>query len=272
MKPSSCPSINHADGIAIRASGSSGSSGPSVARGASGVRGVTFSGPRPRDPGTRVFPRALALALAGFVLLAADAGAAVPGNGDATFDFMARPVRSVVRAGVPVGVIVAWPVSTSPSDPDKWLDCDGTRVNAADYPELVAVLTGSASATTATVPDLRGLFLRGHGSQAHMKVNGWVQGNTITVHASGNLGEVQGDAIREIHGTLPLGHELPRGEWFLDTFGGAFGWRLPMDADGIAEGERNRVQTYFSASRVVPTANEIRPVNRAVRYLMRARP
>ena len=45
------------------------------------------------------------------------------------------------------------------------------------YPELFALVGGQ-------VPDLRGLFLRGHG------------GN------SAGLGEQQGDAIRNVHGTF----------------------------------------------------------------------
>jgi phage-related tail fiber protein len=45
--------------------------------------------------------------------------------------------------------------------PTGWLECDGSTVQAADYPSLVVYLTGNPSATSATLPDLRGEFVRG---------------------------------------------------------------------------------------------------------------
>jgi microcystin-dependent protein len=44
--------------------------------------------------------------------------------------------------------------------PEGWLACNGGVVQAADYPKLVEYLAGSA-ATSATLPDFRGEFLRG---------------------------------------------------------------------------------------------------------------
>ena len=108
------------------------------------------------------------------------------------------------------------------------------------YPELFAVV-GSQ------VPDLRGLFLRGHGGD------------------SAALGVRQGDAIRNIKGQI-TGNGLMSGgatgpfySWYTQNFGIGNG---AYDKNGVA----------FDASRVVPTAEENRPVNTAVRYLVRARP
>ena len=56
------------------------------------------------------------------------------------------------------------------------------------YPELVAVV-GS------TVPDYRGIFLRGHGSQTSTRYG-------AVVHSSAGLGQLQGDGIREIWGSV----------------------------------------------------------------------
>ena len=127
------------------------------------------------------------------------------------------------------------------------------------YPELVAVV-GS------TVPDYRVIFLRGHGSQVSTHYG------TVT-HASASLGELQGDAIREIWGV---------NEWAMSSWS-----HFPATTQNGAYYfvRRNRLNTeirdggghdfdfsaYFNASRVTPTSSEIRPVNRAVIFLIRAK-
>lgn len=115
------------------------------------------------------------------------------------------------------------------------------------------------------MPDLRGLFLRGHGSQSHTQNNGTKVGVTSTLHESGELGQVQGDAERRIGaGWLSIS--------FWDATGAAY----------IVSGSQARIEgnpssfihstISFDSSRVTPTAAENRPVNVAVRYLIRARP
>jgi hypothetical protein len=80
---------------------------------------------------------------------------------DATsFDPRKIHVEAVnVGGGVPIGTIVAWPVATNPSDWEKWLECNGQAIDAAVYPELAALYAPHGG----RVPDLRGMFLRGHG-------------------------------------------------------------------------------------------------------------
>lgn len=58
------------------------------------------------------------------------------------------------------------------------------------------------------VPDYRGLFLRGRGSQVYAQDNGTTVGVTETLHASGQLGQVQGDATRGIEGSISIWHYL----------------------------------------------------------------
>lgn len=155
-----------------------------------------------------------------------------------------------VGASIPVGTVITWPSNSWPSDRDNWLECNGQSISSAVYPELVAVV-GSR------VPDYRGIFLRGHGSQTSTHYG------TVT-HSSAGLGQLQGDAIREIWGDIPTGaveEDVP--------YSGAFGRaQLGMGADG-REGEDYGI--YFRASWVTPVAQEIRPVNRSVRYLIRTR-
>lgn len=98
------------------------------------------------------------------------------------------------------------------------------------------------------MPDLRGLFLRGVG------------GNSAA------LGIQQGDAIRNITGKLQIGII----DWMIDTAG----FIVKSGTAGNRHGSTGSPGTIleFDASRVVPTANENRPVNMAVRYLIRALP
>ena len=183
--------------------------------------------------------RILSLFAALLFLLPLLASSPIHGADSTSFD----PTRVEVKAkgsGVPVGMILAWPVATNPEDMDNWLECNGQSISPSVYPELFAVLGGQT-------PDLRGLFLRGHGGD------------------SAALGVRQGDAIRNIKGQI-TGNGLMSGgatgpfySWYTQNFGIGNG---AYDKNGVA----------FDASRVVPTAEENRPVNMAVRYLVRARP
>ena len=118
------------------------------------------------------------------------------------------------------------------------------------------------------MPDLRGLFLRGYGSQAHVQNNGTTVGVTSTLHESSQLGEVQGDATRQLNGSLSTGQMNA-------SVSGPFGYRTISNgahwmgeyASGVS-----LVEKFIDTARVTPTANETRPVNTAVRYLVRARP
>ena len=121
------------------------------------------------------------------------------------------------------------------------------------YPELVGVV-GSR------VPDYRGIFLRGQGSQTSTHYG------TVT-HSSAALGQLQGDGIRTIWGTF-VG-----GDWSgHDNQGGSSGAFWPAGNAGVQEGDDyNQIRYSFDVSRVTPVVGEVRPVNRAVRYLIRAR-
>ena len=212
----------------------------------------------------RAAPLPAALALAALL--------ALPGTGlalDSTFNPVSGIVTPQAGSSIPVGTVITWPVESNPLDWDNWLECDGSSVSSASYPTLVAILSGSSSATSATLPDYRGLFLRGRGYAIHQQINGTIYGTTSTLHLSGNLGEVQGDAIRNIYGTLPAGDALNSS--VTSAISGVFSWMTPASFVGFASTDQSNVLPFFSASRVVPTAEEVRPVNKAVRYLIRAK-
>lgn len=80
---------------------------------------------------------------------------------------------SAASGFTPVGTVIAVFAETAPTN---YLVCDGTAYNKADYPELAAHLLAltthsqyevSGDSTKFKVPDLRGEFLRGTGTNSH---------------------------------------------------------------------------------------------------------
>ena len=155
-------------------------------------------------------------------------------------------------SGVPVGTVITWASANNPNESGTWLECNGQ--SCAAYPDLVKVLGQNV------VPDYRGVFLRGLGSVTSTHY-GTVQ------HQSNGLGELQGDAIRNIYGdfsTLDAGGiEYPTGAFqhATDKSKRNIEYMYSMYNDYLVS---------FSASYVVPIANEDRPINRAVRYFIKA--
>ncbi len=189
---------------------------------------------------------------------------------DARFLAAGPPALTGARAGhAPVGGIIAWPFPRDPRDSAAWLDCDGRAVQAADYPALVAVLAGP-SAASARLPDLRGVFLRGFGSRSVSQENGTLTGVTATLHRSGPLGVLQGDAMRRITGTLPGGGRSRPDAHAADGLRGAFFRDWSSRGPGSGETADGRAPIGFDSGRVTPGAEETRPVNMAVRWLIRA--
>ena len=141
-----------------------------------------------------------------------------------------------------VGMVIAWTLATNPLD--NYLECNGQAVDGSKYPKLYTLMHNT--------PDYRGIFLRGLG------------GNSTS------LGELQGDAIRNITGSFMVagnGNDHGLGQ----PQSGAFyqSWRT----SGSEWGNNGTpyYMTYFDASRVVPVAIENRPVNKAVRYFIKAK-
>lgn len=153
-----------------------------------------------------------------------------------------QPVRKVANS--PVGWIGWYPVETPP---EGTLVCNGGAVSRTAYAELFAVLgtkygAGDGS-TTFNLPDLRGQFVRGTGGNAAA------------------LGVKQGDAIRDIVGTL----YARDGQAICGSTSGAF----VVDVTDETYMPNGTARTFpssisFRASEVVPTAVENRPVNVAL--------
>ena len=146
--------------------------------------------------------------------------------------------------GLEIGMVVAWTLSVNPSD--NYLECNGQAVDSTKYPKLYELMHNT--------PDYRGVFLRGLG------------GN------SASLGILQGDAIRNITGTMGGSASDKAGLWDYGT--GVF-YQFNLGRSSVEYSRRyyNHVSQGmgFDASRVVPVANENRPINKAVRYFIKAK-
>ena len=137
------------------------------------------------------------------------------------------------------------------------------RRDMADTPFTLAGVMRRADARRVAVQILLTRFclnFQGKPSSTHY--------GTVT-HKSAELGQVQGDALREIWGSFP---ELIAPGWGTSTQGAMY-YGSPW-ASGVHRSEGSdwsKRGANFYASRVTPVDGEIRPVNQAVRYLIRAR-
>lgn len=159
-------------------------------------------------------------------------------------------------SGVPVGTVITWASANNPNENGTWLECNGQSCTA--YPDLVKVLGSD------TVPDYRGVFLRGLGSVTSTHY-GTVQ------HQSAALGTLQGDGIRNIYGRFVVDDIVGIGGYNRQySPNGAFKVVGSANYDARSHGSWDGCLVSFNTSYVVPTANEDRPINRAVRYFIKA--
>ena len=146
-------------------------------------------------------------------------------------------------SGVPVGTIIAWGGLTPPTG---YLECAGQSLNRLIYQGLFSVLGttwGSDSAETFRLPDFKSAarFLRSRGDGL-------------------DVGEVQGDAIRNIAGSFNSLAGSVTGACSLKTT-----W-LAVNGTGV---NLRAADVEFKASNVVPTADENRPKSAVVMYCIK---
>lgn len=158
----------------------------------------------------------------------------------------------VYLANAPIGAIMAY---ASNIVPIGWLLCDGRTITREDYAELYDLIGDK-------LPDLRGQFVRG-------------LDNGRGIDPNRELGSEQGDAIRNIagrsyHGTA-LTTIMERNAVSGPFFGSDF--KKYADLSSLLEYTATTEYPYkvdFDASRVVPTAEENRPKNVALNYIVKA--
>ena len=155
-----------------------------------------------------------------------------------------------INANLP-GEVAFYAMNSAPSG---WLKANGAAVSRTTYAALFAAIgvtfgVGDGS-TTFNLPDLRGEFIRG-----------WDDGRGVD--AGRVFGSAQSDAIREITGDLGVTGTGGRGG--ITTATGAF--TSISSGGGIMDTTSSFSSTRvvrFSASTVVPTADENRPRNVAL--------
>jgi hypothetical protein len=161
-------------------------------------------------------------------------------------------VKAQGAGGVPTGAVTAyWGVAA----PQGWFICNGGDFDTAANPKLYSLLA------SAKLPDLRGYFIRGWDARATDDPN------RVDKHSIARLaGSIQGDAIRNITGTFAI---FEPNTWQYGS--GAFynvnmKWLRGTKGGG---GYGRYFSSVLDVSRVVPTADENRPVNIALNYIIK---
>ena len=159
-------------------------------------------------------------------------------------------LKNELTDGLPIGAYLSYP--SQKTIPAGFLIADGRSLKKSEYTELFDVLgyVYGGSGENFNLPNFAdGKFMRGIGGNAAA------------------LGTAQGDAIRNITGSLPpydagaLPTNIERGAFKTVAGGGA----IPTGTQGV------RAYQIFDASYVVPTANENRPLNMAVVVIIKAK-
>lgn len=89
-----------------------------------------------------------------------------------------------VDMGVPIGAVIAWPVTSTSPDSNVWLECNGQSVNRTTYDSLFSAIGtsyGADDGLTFKVPDFRGQILVGLASGRAVATQYGNTNNSITL-------------------------------------------------------------------------------------------
>lgn len=166
-----------------------------------------------------------------------------------------KDIEGKVAQAAPSGQIAFFAGSSAPAG---WLKANGAAVSRTAYAALFAAIGTTYGAgdgsTTFNLPDLRGEFVRG-----------WDDGRGID-HGRA-FGSAQGDAIRNITGSLDVGTNSGHQLFDVATTTGALAIsqrRWKTWTYDTRDGGDSPAAFNFDASRVVPVAGENRPRNIAL--------
>ena len=172
---------------------------------------------------------------------------------------LSRRTKADQFSYVPAGTVLPFAGDTAP---EGWAICNGDPVSRTEYVELFTAIgelwgVGDGS-TTFNLPDMRGQFLRG-------KNNGRLDGEE---NPDGDLdvGTQTSDAIRNIVGDTTTGGSYLGSQ----NANGAFTWSSNNNSHSTGTAtDGNGMKIFFDANNVVPTANDNRPKNVTVNYIIK---
>lgn len=196
------------------------------------------------------------------------------GNQDSTFspDF----VLSNEAAGTPVGEIISYMGITAPPN---YLICDGTAYDIDEYPYLAQHFIddfgsvnffGGDGETTFAVPDLRGEFLRGSGTNSHTQTG--TNGKTIYEGNGSNPG------VHQIATLFPNVIANYNDTYKFDSVIGEVGIEnVPKNWDSKLlnnnQPKRSNINDGLTINTTIsPIAGTIRPTNTSVLYCIKYKP
>lgn len=162
-------------------------------------------------------------------------------------------IKALADSVIPAGSMMQRAVVTTPSG---WLKCNGQAVSRTTYARLFAAIGTTFGAgngtTTFTLPDMRGEFARGLDEG-----RGVDPGRT--------LGSFQDCAIENITGSIGPTDHGPSGT----VATGAFSRNGPASTQVLSDSSFTNSSFTFDASRVVKTAAETRPRNKAFPWFIK---
>jgi hypothetical protein len=190
-------------------------------------------------------------------------------------DGMAVKVIQDVGYALRAGQIISGAFSACPANT---LEANGDAVSKLDYPQLFSAIGTShgdgtkladgvtnssfTSGNGFNLPDYRGRFLRGH---ANGSANDPDRATRTAMNVGGsagdNVGSVQGDAIRNITGSVDNARydDGP-------SASGAYTLTAGAGGSGFISGSNGNFLLNFNASNVVPTGADNRPKNASVKF------
>ena len=171
---------------------------------------------------------------------------------------------------IPPGAVMSFAVSAAPVG---WLACDGTSKLVSNFQPLFTAIgyTYGGSGSTFNVPNLQGQFVRGLTTNLSTT-------SRDPLSATRVLGNVQGDAIRNITGSFSgvNGGSNNAYQWGFRPGSGTGVFSVPYSRgeynkyNGVyypSEGVGDNVN--FNAADQVPTAPENRPINISLLYCIK---
>jgi microcystin-dependent protein len=169
----------------------------------------------------------------------------------ATLNLSSKTVTLPATIALPAGAVMAFAMNSAPAG---WLAADGSNVNRTTYAALFSAISTTYGAgdgsTTFALPDLRGIFVRGSGSQT---ISGITYNKTFAAK--------EGDAFQGHEHTAPNGESLA-----YSSSGRAAGAANTWYGD---TGTGDNIIGTDGTNGTPRTASETRPANIALLYCIK---